>query len=335
MQILGIESTCDETGVALVENGVKVLANFVSSSVSLQKKFGGVVPEVAAREQLKVIIPLISKISLNEIMNNVDAIAVSYGPGLIGSLLVGVESAKTLSFALNKPLIGVNHLVGHIYSCFLDDNLNGKVQKPRFPLVALIVSGGHTNLILMNKHNDYIFLGGTRDDAAGEVFDKVAREMGLSYPGGPEIERVARNSKSQILNLKFTRPMIAEKNFDFSFSGLKTQVINTIRNEKMTENKIGEVAFEFQEAVVDSLVTKTIKSAIKYSVKNVLLCGGVSANQRLRDKLSKEGQQNNLEVIFPSKKYSVDNGAMIASAAYFNHLPIHPFRISAVPSLHF
>ena len=251
MKILGIETTCDETGAAVVKDGRKLLSNVVSSSVDLQKKYGGVVPEVAAREQIKVIIPVIEEAlikasqilnSKHEILNksqkskiqnwakkNIDAIAISHGPGLIGSLLIGVETAKSLALAWEKPLIGVNHLVGHIYANWISlDN------KPKFPLIALIVSGGHTDLILMRKHGDFKLIGTTLDDSAGEAFDKVARLLGLGYPGGPEIERVARQltvDGSQ-LTVKLPRPMIGSGDFNFSFSGLKTAVVNLVHSDE-------------------------------------------------------------------------------------------------------
>lgn len=345
MLILGIETTCDETGVAIVEDGKKIISNFVSSSVFVHKKFGGVVPEVAAREQIKAIIPLLKKSYIGRNGHNIDAVAVSYGPGLIGSLLIGVETAKALSYIWKKPLIGVNHLIGHVYSCWLQENPKFQTQNskfPEFPLVALVVSGGHTDLLLMKDNGKYHWLGGTRDDAAGEVFDKVARELGLSYPGGPEIERVARNrprfqskSKSQISNFKFTRPMIYKDNLDFSFSGLKTQVVNKIRNSKLPDDIICEIAFQFQEAVVDTLVSKTVKAAKQNSVRSIVVAGGVAANERLRDKMHEVGAVENLNIFFPEKENSIDNGAMIAAAAYFNFLPVDPLKLLADPALHF
>jgi len=328
MRILGIESTCDETGSAVVEDGVKVISNVVSSSLRFHKKYGGVVPEVAAREQVKVIIPTIDK-SLEGIqIESIDSIAVSYGPGLIGPLLIGVECAKALSFAWNKPLVGVNHLVGHIYSCWLDSK-----DVPKFPLIALIVSGGHTDLVYMKGHKDYKWLGGTRDDAAGEVFDKIARKLGLSYPGGPEIEKSAYKWDGELKRI-FTRPMISDKSFDFSFSGLKTQVINFINKTGTSNVNVSMIAYEFQEAIADTLVEKTLRAAIQFAAKSIVVGGGVAANQIIKQKMEYSGT-NAFKIFFPNRVHAIDNGAMIGAAAFFNYKKILPLTLSADPSLHF
>src|SRR3989344_2106062 len=342
MIILGIESTCDETGVGIVRNGREILGNVVASSSEMHKAYGGIVPEVAAREQVKAIIPTVDR-AFSESgleMQDVDAIAVSYGPGLIGSLLIGVETAKTLALVFNKPLVAVNHLVAHVYANWINNEKleTGNFKLPEFPLIALIVSGGHTDLILMKDHNKFQWLGGTLDDACGEAFDKVARVLGFSYPGGPEIEKIASNFQTGNLkleprNIKFPRPMIAEDNFDFSFSGLKTAVVNLVSRNKFPENRYPEVAYEFQNAVCDVLVKKTLRAAEKYKVKYVVVGGGVAANAALENALVSEGRKNNLQVLFPGKNLSVDNGAMIATAAYWQKRFVNPLSISANPGL--
>lgn len=331
MKILGIESTCDETGVAIVEDGTKIIANVVSSSADLHQEFGGVVPEVAAREQLRLILPVLQKVGGRKIIKNVDAIAVAHGPGLVGSLLIGVEVAKTLATVWGKPLIGVNHLIGHIYSCWLQEDSNA----PTFPLIALVVSGGHTDLVLIGGHEKYKWLGGTRDDAAGECFDKVARILGLNYPGGPEIERIAKSFDSKIISHKFTRPMINENNFDFSFSGLKTQVAHRVGEQKLTKNKISEIAYEFQDAIVDVLVSKTLRACEKFSVKSVIVCGGVSANIKLINRFNAKLRKRAFKFFYPKKNLAIDNGAMIAAAAFFNKRFVRPETLSVNPGLHF
>ena len=335
MIILGIETTCDETGVGIVRDGLFVLANVVSSSSDLHRKYGGIVPEVAAREQVRLIVPVLEEAerSARCELEKVDAIAVAYGPGLVGPLMVGVESAKTLTLVLDKPLIAVNHLVGHIYANWIN---NGK-NTVQFPLVALIVSGGHTDLILMKDHGKFNLIGSTRDDAAGEVFDKVARVLGLGYPGGPEIERLARPFRvnSSQFTVKFPRPMISENNFDFSFAGLKTSVVNIVKNLELSEETTGKIAAEFQNAVVDVLVKKTLRAAYKYSAKSIVVGGGVAANSLLRDRMFDAGAKTDIKVLFPSKLLSVDNGVMIAAAAFFEKNFVAPLRLQADSSLHF
>jgi len=378
MRIIGIETTCDETGVAIVEDGLRVLANVVASSVDLHKKYGGVVPEVAAREQVRVMVPVIEEAIVNaiktrnspfdkklaqgeqfEIRNkfqnskiqkwvreNIDAIAVAHGPGLIGSLLIGVETAKTLALVWGKPLVSVNHLIGHVYANWLSvdssqftENNSGPLtvsREPIFPLIALIVSGGHTDLILMIDHGKYEWLGGTLDDAAGEAFDKVARVLGLAYPGGPEIERVAQQLTidNEQLTLHLPRPMIDSDDFDFSFSGLKTAVVNLV-NQSNVKGQRSQVASEFQQAIVDVLVTKTIRAVKKYKAKSIVVGGGVAANESLRSQLTDHSSQLGIPVFFPSKELAIDNGAMIAAAAYYNFKPVPYFKLSADPGLYF
>lgn len=347
MIILGIESTCDETGVGIVRDGREILANVVASSASMHQKYGGIVPEVAAREQIRSMIPVISEVLQVSGFRykDLDAIAVANGPGLVGSLLVGVETANTLALVWDKPLIAVNHLVAHVYANWIGDN-----SPPKFPLIALIVSGGHTDLIMMTDHNKYRWLGGTLDDAAGEAFDKVARVLGLGYPGGPAVEKIALNFELRTSNfkLKFPRPMINEDNFDFSFSGLKTSVVNLVHSssflrqgKQLTVDSKSKIAFEFQNAICDVLVTKTLRAAKKYNVKSIVVGGGVSANTFLKEKMVDDGKKFNFEVFFPPKNLSVDNGAMIAAAAFYfqntsgKNFPEKPLSVSANPGLYF
>lgn len=304
MKILGIETSCDETAAAIVQDGTKIISNVIASSQNIHAKYGGIIPENAAREQVKSIIPVIKE----ALVTDIDAIAVTVGPGLIGSLLVGVETAKTLALVWKKPIIPVNHLVGHIYANWLTK------KTPEFPAIVLIVSGGHTELVLMKGHGQFKLIGGTRDDAAGECFDKCARILNLGYPGGPAIEKAAVKN-----NLcKLPRPMINQKNYDFSFSGLKTAVMNLSRTQNLEPSHL---AFELQEAITDVLVKKTLKAAEEFKVKNILLAGGVAANKRLREKLP--------SALAPDFKFCTDNAAYIASAAYFNFNPVSWEKISA------
>lgn len=315
MRILGIETSCDETAAAVVENGTKILANVVASSVALHRETGGIIPETAAREQVRYIIPVIQeslKASKLKSLKEIDALAVTVGPGLIGSLLVGIETAKALAYVYQKPLIAVNHLQAHLYANFLNSKL--------FPAIGLVVSGGHTDLVLMTDHGKIKWLGGTRDDAAGECFDKCSRLLGLGYPGGPEIEAAAsqfaiRHSQFAI---RLPRPMINQKNYDFSFAGLKTAVFHQVG--KFTAEQL---ANEIQEAIVEVLVTKTIRAAKEYQAKSILLGGGVAANSLLRQKFK----------VLPPKNLCTDNGAVIAASAFFNYRPVSWREIEANPSL--
>jgi N6-L-threonylcarbamoyladenine synthase len=337
MKILGVETSCDETAAAVVWDGVAVLSSVVSSSVLLHTQYGGIIPEIAAREQIKVIIPVIEEtINRADIkIQDLDALAVTSGPGLVGSLLVGVETVKTLGLIFNKPIVPINHLHGHIYANFLTDSNLGSKINTHWPKLALIVSGGHTDLVLISGHGRYKWLGGTRDDAAGEAFDKVARLLGLPYPGGPEIERVAKNGDPDRFSLP--RPMKNTLDFDFSFSGLKTAVVNlvnSISNKPLAADQINDLAASFQQAVVDVLVAKTIKAAKKYQIKQILLGGGVAANSELRGQISSSAKKMGVEVLSPAIEYCVDNGAMIASAAYFNFKPIPYQKINSQPGLY-
>lgn len=344
-KIIGIETSCDETASAIVEDGKKVLSSIVLSSADTFSWSGGVIPEIAARRQIESVIPVISA-SLREAFNasknnklsdifdyaikEIDAIAVTVGPGLIGSLLIGVETAKTLSLVWQKPIIPVNHLVAHIYANWLSDS-----KTPQFPLIALVVSGGHTDFVLMKNHDNIKYLGGTRDDAAGEAFDKTARLLGLPYPGGPAISTLANkfiNSKSsaEVLNL-FPRPMANTKRLNVSFSGLKTAAKNYFNNQKPNFS-VNRLAAEIQEAIVDSLVIKSVIAVETYKPKSFLLAGGVSANKRLREKIS-AALEKKTKVFIPNPKYTTDNAAMIAGAAFYNPKPIPWQDIIANPSL--
>jgi N6-L-threonylcarbamoyladenine synthase len=304
MKILGIETSCDETAAAVVEDGIKILSNEIASQVEIHARYGGIVPEVASRQHTLSIIPIIqsamSKAGLG--WQDLSAIAVTNGPGLAGSLLTGVNTAKAIAMAQNLPLIGVNHLEGHIYANWLNGN------KPEFPLVCLIVSGGHSDLVLMKGHGDYTLLGRTRDDAAGEAFDKAARVLGLGYPGGPVIEKAAVNGKATI---PLPKSWIKGTN-DFSFSGIKTSLLRLVEGNKAI-NK-ADAAASFQSAVVDVLVTKTINTAQEYNARQILLAGGVAANKHLRQTLL---SQSPMPVIIPPIILCTDNAAMIAACGYY------------------
>ena len=318
MLILGIESSCDETSCSVVKDGTKELYTVVSSSSELHEKTGGIVPEIAARKQVEYMLPVISEvvlgtcsvlnISREEFIKSLDAIAVTIGPGLIGSLIVGVEAAKALSVAWEKPIIPVNHLVGHIYANFLEHT------SIEFPAVALVVSGGHTDLVLMHGHGDFEYLGGTVDDAAGEAFDKTARLLGLSnYKlGGPAISKKAREFKvDSSYKALLPRPKITSPDLDFSFSGLKTAVKYMVAKNTLP---IDRVAYDFESAVIEVLVKKTTSAATQHNATCVLLGGGVVANTRLREEIT---ASLNMPVYFPSVRLCGDNAAYIASAANF------------------
>ena len=307
--ILAIETSCDETAVAIVKNGREILANVVASQIESHKRFGGVVPEIASRhhvEQLTIVLEEAIKES-NLSFSNLDAIAVTEGPGLVGALLIGVNAAKALSFAHNLPLVGVHHIAGHIYA-------NRFVKEMEFPLLSLVVSGGHTELVYMEEHGKFKVIGETRDDAAGEAFDKVARTLNLPYPGGPHIDRLAHEG---VPTIDLPRAWLEQGSYDFSFSGLKSAVINTLHNAEQRGEEIEpkNIAASFQESVIDVLVTKTIKAAKEYKVKQVLLAGGVAANKGLRTALEKSFLDvPSVELVVPPLSLCTDNAAMIAAA---------------------
>ncbi|TSC83902.1 MAG: O-sialoglycoprotein endopeptidase [Parcubacteria group bacterium Gr01-1014_13] len=316
MYILGIESSCDDTSVALLDSSDKghfVLFEKTASQIEIHKKYGGVVPEIAGRMHAEKIVPLID--AALEGQPKPDAIAVTAGPGLITGLLVGVEAARTLSYALDIPLIRTNHIEGHIYSVELQE----KKSPIQFPALCLVVSGGHTELILMTGHGKYKFLGATKDDAAGECFDKTAKLLGLPYPGGPQISKLAETGN--IKAIKFPRPMMDDENYLFSFAGLKTSALYWLRDNKL-DDKIttNDFCASFEQAIVDVLVFKTLKAAAQYKPKTIILAGGVSANKKLRQTLD-EAVKNEFpgtKFMIPQMKYAMDNGAMIATAGYYH-----------------
>ncbi len=315
VRILGIETSCDETAAAVVEDGRVILSSVVASQVDLHAQFGGVFPEVASRQHILNIYPIIEQ-ALREAhmdLREVDAIAVTRGPGLPGSLVVGINAAKGLSLGSGLPLLGINHLEGHLYSAWLHEFGGELPPEPNFPLLALIVSGGHTELVLMEDHRIYRRLGGTLDDAAGEAFDKVARLIGLSYPGGPAIQRAAE--AGDLHAVKFPRAWLPGT-WDFSFSGLKTAVLRTVREMEANTQQlpVADLAASFQEAVVDVLVGKSLEAAKEFKAKEILVAGGVSANRALRERFLAQSQ---LEVHIPPLNLCTDNAAMIAGAGCF------------------
>ncbi|MBI2062706.1 MAG: tRNA (adenosine(37)-N6)-threonylcarbamoyltransferase complex transferase subunit TsaD [Candidatus Yanofskybacteria bacterium] len=344
MKILGIETSCDETAASLLEvknNKIKILSNVISSQVKLHAPYGGVVPSLAAREHVKNL-PKVLKLALkigNYKLENVDLVAVTRGPGLVSSLLVGTTFAQALAWKYKKPIIGVNHLEGHIASNWLpSQNLKLKIQNLKsqknyslltthyslLPALCLIVSGGHTELILINDIGKYKVIGQTLDDAAGEAFDKIARILGLGYPGGPAIEKEAAKvlNKKLRLKIKLPRPMLKTKNLDFSFAGLKTAVLYLVRDLTKTYalSKIRTaVAQEAQQAIVDVLVTKTVNAAREYKTKSIMLSGGVSANKLLRQELKTAAEKTGLKFYRPELEYTTDNAAMIALAGFLNY----------------
>lgn len=329
--ILAIESSCDETACSIVENGRNVLSNIISSQIEIHKQYGGVVPEVASRKHIENISDVVNEAieKANVDCNQIDAVAVTYGPGLVGALLVGVNYAKGLSYAWNKPLIGVNHIEGHICANFIEN----KELEP--PFVCLVASGGHTHLIYVGDYGKYEIMGKTRDDAAGEAFDKVARAIGLGYPGGPLIEKKAREGNPAAIN--FPRAVINDDTLDFSFSGLKSAVLNYIHNKQQKNEEIivEDVAASFQQAVTDVLVMKTMKAARLKDCKVVALAGGVASNGSLREALENECKKNNYVFLKPSPILCTDNAAMIGCAAYYKYLKeeFSELSLNAIPNL--
>lgn len=313
MYILGIESSCDETSASIVLNGREEIATVISSQIDIHKSYGGVVPEIASRQHVKNITIVLEECleKANMTMEQIDAIAITYGPGLIGSLLIGLEAAKTLAFIYNKPLIPVHHIAGHIYA-------NSLVKELTFPLLAVVVSGGHTELIEMPAHYKFNKLGGTLDDAIGECYDKVARVIGLEYPGGPKIDKLAKLGKET-----YKLPiLLQDDSYNFSFSGLKSAVINLVHNEEQRGNEIRkeDLATSFQKVAVESITNKVKKAIVDKNIKTVIVAGGVAANQGLRDSMSKLSSELNVELSIPPMKYCTDNATMIAAAGYYAYL---------------
>lgn len=332
IKILALESSCDETSAAVVVNGREVLSNIISSQIDIHTKFGGVVPEVASRKHVEAVSVVVqealdkAEVSLKEI----DAIAVTYGPGLVGALLVGLQYAKGLAYATGKPLIGVNHIEGHICANFIQH----KDLEP--PFVCLIVSGGHTFIVYMKDYGEFEILGQTRDDAAGEAYDKVARAIGLGYPGGPKIDKLSKEGNENAI--KFPRANFHDdSSLDFSFSGVKSAVLNYLNQMEMKGQEINraDVAASFQKAVVSFLVDNSMKACKRKKVTKIVVAGGVAANSYLRESLISEGRKRDIDVLFPEFILCTDNAAMIGSAAYFEYLKgrIAPLAINAIPNL--
>ena len=329
--ILAIESSCDETSAAVVVNGRDVLSNIIASQIDTHKKFGGVVPEVASRMHIEVINSVVSealKVGVKT-LDDIDAIAVTYGPGLVGALLVGLQYAKGLAYSLKKPLIGVNHIEGHISANFIEH----KDLKP--PFVCLVVSGGHTFIVHVKDYGNYEIIGETRDDAAGEAYDKVARSLGLGYPGGPKIDKLSKEGNEDAI--KFPRANFHDNTLDFSFSGVKSAVLNYLNKMEMKNEKINkaDVAASFQKAVVGVLTDNVIKTCKIKKIDKIAIAGGVASNSALRESLIKEGKKRNINVLFPSPILCTDNAAMIGSAAYFEFLRgnVASMDLNAKPNL--
>lgn len=329
--ILAIESSCDETSAAVVVNGRDVLSNIIASQIDTHKKFGGVVPEVASRMHIEVINSVVSEALkvANKTLDDIDAIAVTYGPGLVGALLVGLQYAKGLAYSLKKPLIGVNHIEGHISANFIEH----KDLKP--PFVCLVVSGGHTFIVHVKDYGNYEIIGETRDDAAGEAYDKVARSLGLGYPGGPKIDKLSKEGNEDAI--KFPRASFHDNTLDFSFSGVKSAVLNYLNKMEMKNEKINkaDVAASFQKAVVGVLTDNVIKTCKIKKIDKIAIAGGVASNSALRESLIKEGKKRNINVLFPSPILCTDNAAMIGSAAYFEFLRsnVASMDLNAKPNL--
>jgi N6-L-threonylcarbamoyladenine synthase len=315
MRVLAIETSCDDTGAAVILDGRKILSNIVSSQVPIHQKYGGVVPELASRKHIESIVPIVTealetaKVSLKEI----DGIAVTQGPGLVGSLLVGLSFAKSLSFATGIPFVGVNHIEAHLSAIFLEQ------RPPKFPFIGLVVSGGHTSLFRMDGFGKYKRLGQTRDDAAGEAFDKVAKLLGLGYPGGPIIDELSKIGNPKAI--RFPRPVLSKNSLDFSFSGLKTAVVNYVKThpeppEGYPEDLMKDIVSSFQEAVVEVLVKKTGQAAQQQGLQRIVLSGGVAANQRLRQMMKEEAFEQKLKIYLPSPSFCTDNAAMVGVVGY-------------------
>ncbi|RGZ88715.1 tRNA (adenosine(37)-N6)-threonylcarbamoyltransferase complex transferase subunit TsaD [Eubacterium sp. AM46-8] len=329
--ILAIESSCDETAAAVVKNGREVLSNVINTQIAIHTEYGGVVPEIASRKHIENINPVIKKALTDAgvTLDDIDAIGVTYGPGLVGALLVGVAEAKAIAFAKNKPLVGVHHIEGHISANYVEN----KELEP--PFVALVVSGGHTHLVKVNDYGEYEIIGRTRDDAAGEAFDKVARAIGLGYPGGPKIDKLAKEGNPEAI--EFPRAHVDDAPYDFSFSGIKSAVLNYINSANMQGKEINraDVAASFQRAVVDALVSRAVKLAKECGMDKLAIAGGVASNSALRAAVQEECAKNNIRFYSPSPVLCTDNAAMIGAAAYYEYIKgvRHGYDLNAVPNL--
>ena len=316
VRILGIESSCDETAAAIVEDGRHIVADFISTQIDIHKQYGGVFPEVASRQHVLAVYPVIEDVMTRAHMSysDIDAIAVTRGPGLAGSLVVGMNAAKGLAMSTGLPLIGINHLEGHIYSSWVYSDKDETIpEEPQFPAIVLLVSGGHSEIILLKDHLTYERLGGTLDDAAGEAFDKTARLLGLEYPGGPSIQKAAAGGNPDSYHFNIAK---MPGTYDFSFSGVKTSVLRTVQNLEKNGEKLNvpDLAASFQKCVVGILFEKTLRAAREYNAKNIVIAGGVSANKCLRETFLNE--QKEFKVFIPKLSYCTDNGAMIGAAGY-------------------
>lgn len=329
--ILGIETSCDETAASIVKNGREVLSNIIYSQIDIHQPFGGVVPEVASRNHVKKISSIVDMAfkEANLKYGDIDAVAATYGPGLVGSLLVGLSYGKSFAYAAKKPLIGINHIDGHISANYIGNN---EVEPP---FVTLVASGGHSHLIYVKDYDCYDVLGQTRDDAAGEAFDKIARTLGLGYPGGPAIDKAAMKGNPDFV--QFPRAYLEEDSYDFSFSGLKSAVLNYLNGMKMKNlgYKVEDIAASFQMAVVEVLTEKTIKAAVDFKVERVCLSGGVACNSLLRKMMKDKCQAKGILLDYPQPKLCTDNGAMIASAGYYKYVKgdFAPENLTAMPNL--
>lgn len=329
--ILAIESSCDETAAAVVVNGREVLSNIISSQIDLHTLYGGVVPEIASRKHIEKINYVIEEAlkEADKTLDDIDAIAVTYGPGLVGALLVGVAEAKAIAFARNIPLVGVHHIEGHISANYIEN----KELEP--PYICMVVSGGHTHLVVVNDYGKYEVIGRTRDDAAGEAFDKVARAIGLGYPGGPKIDKLSKEGNPQAI--QFPHAKIDGSPYDFSFSGLKSAVLNYINSCNMKGEEINQadVAASFQQTVVDILVERAIKAAKELNINKLALAGGVASNSAIRTAFKANCEKENIDFFYPSPIYCTDNAAMIGAAAYYEYIAgvRHGLDLNAVPNL--
>lgn len=329
--VLAIESSCDETAAAVVKNGREVLSNIISSQIDLHTIYGGVVPEIASRKHIEKINQVIEEAlkNANVELEEVHAIGVTYGPGLVGALLVGVAEAKAIAFAANKPLVGVHHIEGHISANYIEN----KELEP--PYICLVVSGGHTHLVVVNQYGDYEVIGRTRDDAAGEAFDKVARAIGLGYPGGPKIDKLAKEGNSDAI--KFPRAHVDGAPFDFSFSGLKSAVLNHINmcNMKGEEINCADIAASFQKSVVDALLERALLACKEYKMNKLAIAGGVASNSAIRSAFKQACEKEGIEFYHPSPIFCTDNAAMIGVAAYYEYMKgvRHGWDLNAVPNL--